>query len=193
MGIAEGFSRRRGGARAGGPGAGGGAPKIDRTAHAVQTGEKPGKSALHRLTLRRRAGYLPCRHHGFVNNFTNQSGAMSGAYLPLLLLFGVSIVNALGMVVTSHILNPRRDTPQKLMPYESGMIPLGTTRQRFSVKFYMVAISFIVFDLETIFLIPWAVQMRELGWSAFVAMTLFVIVLAVGLLYEWKKGGLEWD
>ncbi len=118
---------------------------------------------------------------------------MSGEYLPLLLLFGVSIANAIGMVVASHILNPRRDTPQKLMPYESGMIPLGSTRTRFSVKFYMVAISFIVFDLETIFLIPWAVQMRELGWSAFLAMSMFVVVLAVGLLYEWKKGGLEWD
>ncbi len=118
---------------------------------------------------------------------------MSGAYLPILLLFGVSIINALGMVLTSHILNPRRDTPQKLMPYESGMIPLGSTKARFSVKFYMVAISFIVFDLETIFLIPWAVQMRELGWSAFLAMSMFVAVLAVGLLYEWKKGGLEWD
>ena len=118
---------------------------------------------------------------------------MSGAYLPLLLLFGVSMLNAVGMVVTSHILNPRRDTPQKLMPYESGMIPLGSTKQRFSVKFYMVAISFIVFDLETIFLIPWAVQARALGWGPFLAMTMFVVVLAVGLLYEWKKGGLEWD
>jgi len=117
---------------------------------------------------------------------------MSGAYLPLLVLFGLALVTALGMVVASHILNPRRPTPQKEMPYESGMIPLGDTRARFSVKFYMVAISFIVFDLETIFLIPWAVQMRELGWGPFLAMTMFVIVLA-GLLYEWKKGGLEWD
>ena len=118
---------------------------------------------------------------------------MSGAYAPLLILFGLSIVNAIGMVVASHVLNPRRPTPQKEMPYESGMIPLGDTRARFSVKFYMVAISFIVFDLETIFLIPWAVEMRELGWGPFIAMTLFVLVLAVGLLYEWKKGGLEWD
>ena len=118
---------------------------------------------------------------------------MSGAYLPLLLLFGVSLATALLMVIGSHILNPRRPTPQKEMPYESGMIPLGDTRARFSVKFYMVAISFIVFDLETIFLIPWAVQMRKLGWGPFLAMTLFVIVLAVGLLYEWKKGGLEWE
>ena len=118
---------------------------------------------------------------------------MSGDYLPLLILLGVSTLNALGIVVSSHILNPRRDTPQKLMPYESGMIPLGSTKARFSVKFYMVAISFIVFDLETIFLIPWAVRMRELGWSAFVAMTMFVAGLAIGLAYEWKKGGLEWD
>jgi len=118
---------------------------------------------------------------------------MSGAYLPLLLLFGVSLAVAVGMVGLTHWLNPRRRTAQKEMPYESGMIPLGDTRARFSVKFYMVAISFIVFDLETIFLIPWAVQMRELGWSAFLAVSLFVVVLAVGLLYEWKKGGLEWE
>ena len=118
---------------------------------------------------------------------------MSGSYIPLLILFGVSVVNALGMGIASHVLNPRRPTPEKNMPYESGMIPLGDTRQRFSVKFYMVAISFIVFDLETIFLIPWAVEMRRLGWGPFLAMLLFVTVLAVGLWYEWKKGGLEWD
>ena len=118
---------------------------------------------------------------------------MSGSYVPLLILFGISVLNALFMAGASAVLNPRRPTPQKDMPYESGMIPLGDTRARFSVKFYMVAISFIVFDLETVFLIPWAVEMRELGWSAFVAVTIFVFVLAVGLLYEWKKGGLEWD
>ncbi len=146
-----------------------------------------------RLTLRAAPGYLFPRSASLVKHFTNPSDPMSGAYLPLLILLGVSVLNALGMVVTSHILNPRRDTPQKLMPYESGMIPLGSTKARFSVKFYMVAISFIVFDLETIFLIPWAVHMRELGWSAFVSMSIFVAVLAIGLVYEWKKGGLEWD
>ena len=118
---------------------------------------------------------------------------MAESYVPLLILFALSGAAALGFVVISHILNPRRPTPQKEMPYESGMIPLGDTRARFSVKFYMVAISFIVFDLETVFLIPWAVEMRELGWGPFLAVTLFVIVLAVGLVYEWKKGGLEWD
>ncbi len=118
---------------------------------------------------------------------------MSGAYLPLILLFALSAVTAVGMVVLTHVITPHRPTSQKAMPYESGMIPLGDTRARFSVKFYMVAISFIVFDIETIFLIPWAVQAKELGWGGFVAMMLFVVVLAVGLLYEWKKGGLEWD
>jgi NADH-quinone oxidoreductase subunit A len=118
---------------------------------------------------------------------------MSEAYLPLLILFAVSAAQGVGMVVASHVLSPRRPTPQKAMPYESGMIPLGDTRARFSVKFYMVAISFIVFDLETIFLIPWAVEMRALGWGGFGAVAIFVAVLAVGLLYEWKKGGLEWE
>jgi NADH-quinone oxidoreductase subunit A len=118
---------------------------------------------------------------------------MSQSYAPLLVLFAVSLLQAVVIVALSQVFNPRRRTPQKDMPYESGMIPLGDTRERFSVKFYMVAISFIVFDLEAVFLIPWAVETRSLGWSAFVAVSLFVIVLAVGLVYEWKKGGLEWD
>jgi NADH-quinone oxidoreductase subunit A len=118
---------------------------------------------------------------------------MSGTYVPLLILFALSVAQAVGMVVASHVLSDRRPTPQKLMPYESGMIPLGSTRERFSVKFYLVAISFIVFDLEAVFLIPWAVRMRSLGWGAFIAVLLFVIVLTVGLAYEWKKGGLEWE
>ncbi len=118
---------------------------------------------------------------------------MARSYIPILIILGVTVLNAVGMVVLSHVLNPRRPTPQKSMPYESGMIPLGDTRTRFSVKFYMVAISFIVFDLETIFLVPWAVQVRELGWGPFGAVLLFVAVLAVGLYYEWKKGGLEWE
>ena len=118
---------------------------------------------------------------------------MSGAYAPVLILIGVSVVNAIGMAALSHILNPWRPTPEKAMPYESGMVPLGSTRERFSVKFYLVAISFIVFDLEAVFLIPWAVRMRELGWGPFVAVMLFVAVLTAGLVYEWKKGGLQWD
>jgi NADH-quinone oxidoreductase subunit A len=118
---------------------------------------------------------------------------MASTYLPILILFGVSLANAVGMIVASAILNPRRPTPEKDMPYESGMVPLGDTRARFSVKFYMVAISFIIFDLEAIFLIPWAVEMRHLGWEGFIAMSIFMAILVVGFLYEWRKGGLEWE
>jgi len=118
---------------------------------------------------------------------------MSSTYLPVLLLLGVSVINAVGMMVASHVFNPRRSTPQKDMPYESGMIPLGDTRTRFSVKFYLVAISFIIFDLEAIFLIPWAVEMRNLGWEAFAAVAIFNAVLVVGLIYEWRKGVLNWE
>ncbi len=115
------------------------------------------------------------------------------SYLPILILLGISVLQAVGMVVLSHLASPTRPTPAKSSPYESGIVPLGSTRERFSVKFYLVAIMFIVFDLETIFLIPWAVKMRELGWSGFVAASIFVVVLTVGLVYEWKRGGLRWE
>jgi len=118
---------------------------------------------------------------------------MSSSYLPILILLGVSVANAVGMLVASHVLNPRRPTPEKEMPYESGMIPLGDTRARFSVKFYMVALSFIIFDLEAVFLIPWAVAARALGWEAFVAVIIFTAILVVGLIYEWRKGVLDWE
>ena len=118
---------------------------------------------------------------------------MSSSYLPILILLGVSVANAVGMLVASHVLNPRRPTAEKEMPYESGMIPLGDTRARFSVKFYMVALSFIIFDLEAVFLIPWAVASRALGWEAFLAVVIFTAVLVVGLIYEWRKGVLDWE
>lgn len=117
---------------------------------------------------------------------------MAGTYLPILLLFVVAIANALMMVMMSHMLSPRRPTPQKDMPYESGMIPLGSTRRRFSVQYYLFAILFIVFDVEVIFLVPWAVVYRDLGVFGFLEGLVFVLVLAFGLLYVWKKGALDW-
>ena len=117
---------------------------------------------------------------------------MASAYFPILLLFVVAIANALMMVMMSHMLNPRRPTPEKDMPYESGMIPLGSTRRRFSVQYYLYAILFIVFDVEIIFLIPWAVVYRDLGVFGFLEGLFFVLVLASGLLYAWKKGALDW-
>lgn len=118
---------------------------------------------------------------------------MSQAYVPILILLAISAVNAVVMVVASQILSAYRPTPVKEAPYESGMIPLGSTRERFSVKFYLVAILFIVFDIETIFLIPWAVSFRELGLFGFTEMLVFIGILGVGLAYIWKKGALQWD
>ncbi len=118
---------------------------------------------------------------------------MASSYLPILILLAVSVLNAVGMLAASHILNPRRATPEKELPYESGIVPLTDTRGRFSVHFYMVAISFIIFDLEAIFLIPWAAEMRALGWEGFLAVLIFTAVLVVGLIYEWRKGGLDWE
>jgi NADH-quinone oxidoreductase subunit A len=118
---------------------------------------------------------------------------MIESYVPILILLGVSLANAVGMVALSHLVSPYRPTPVKLDPYESGMTPLGDTRERFSLKFYMVAILFIVFDLETIFLVSWGVVMRSLGWEGFIAAMIFIVVLTVGMIYEWKKGALEWE
>lgn len=114
-------------------------------------------------------------------------------YLPLLILLGLSVVNAVGMVVASHLLSPTRRTRVKQAPYESGMDPIGDTRARFSVAFYVVALLFIVFDVETVFLVPWAVVMREVGMTGFVTAAMFIFILTVGLIYEWKKGALEWE
>ncbi len=118
---------------------------------------------------------------------------MLESWTPILILLALTVGQAVGMVVLSHVVSPFRPTPVKGTPYESGMLPLGDTRERFSVKFYLVAILFIVFDLETVFLIPWAVRFRELGLFGFVEMMVFIGVLLVGLIYVWKKGALEWD
>jgi NADH-quinone oxidoreductase subunit A len=118
---------------------------------------------------------------------------MLESYVPILILLVVSIGNAVGMVALSQIVSPYRPTPAKLAPYESGITPVGDTRERFSIKFYLVAILFIIFDIETVFMIPWAVLFRDLGIFGFVEMVVFMTVLLVGLIYVWKKGALQWD
>ena len=114
-------------------------------------------------------------------------------YAPILFLMVLSIGQAVGMVILSQVLSPFRPTPAKSTPYESGITPLGNVRERFSVKFYLVAILFIVFDLETIFLIPWGVSFRQLGLFGLVEMAVFMVVLLAGFAYAWKKGALQWD
>jgi NADH-quinone oxidoreductase subunit A len=117
-------------------------------------------------------------------------------YIPLLLLIGFVIANAILMLGLSHVLSTYRRTATKIAPYESGMPVLGDARERFSVKFYLVAMLFIVFDIETVFMIPWAVafnQLTAMSGVLIIEMFVFVLILAVGYVYIWKRGALQWD
>jgi NADH-quinone oxidoreductase subunit A len=117
-------------------------------------------------------------------------------YIPILILIAFVILNAILMLGVSHVLSTYRRTPTKIAPYESGMPVLGNARERFSVKFYMVAMLFIIFDIETVFMIPWAVafrQMSEIAGLLIIEMLVFIVILAVGYVYIWKRGALQWD
>ncbi len=128
---------------------------------------------------------------------------MNQPYLSFLLFFAFVAFNAVLLIGLSHLLAPRKPTALKSTPYESGMPPLGDAHERFSVKFYLVAMLFIVFDIETVFLIPWGTIF--LGGSGgaggggpstgflLVEMLVFILILAVGYVYVWKRGALEWD
>jgi len=107
----------------------------------------------------------------------------------LILVTGFAVVSVIG----SLILGMRKPTPEKLTPYECGMQPVGTARERFSVKFYLVAMLFLLFDIEAVFLFPWAVVYRGLGLFGFFEMLLFIAAILAGYVYVWKKGALEWD
>jgi NADH-quinone oxidoreductase subunit A len=118
---------------------------------------------------------------------------MLGEYLPLIIMLIVGFAVAGLFLLLSEWLGARRGTPGKVTTYESGMEPVGTARDRFSVKFYMVAVSFIVFDIEVVFMYPWAVSLGDMGLTAFWAMTVFIVILFLGYFWELKKGGLNWD
>jgi NADH-quinone oxidoreductase subunit A len=114
-------------------------------------------------------------------------------YFPVLLQALVAMLLAAGLLTVSYLLGKRVRNRVKDMPYESGIVPTGDARQRFSVKFYLVAMLFILFDIEAIFLYPWAVVYRELAMPGFVEMLVFVILILSGFFYIWKKGALDWS
>ena len=118
-------------------------------------------------------------------------------YLPIFIVFGVALIFAVATVFSSGLFGPQRPDPEKLSTYESGMKPVGTTSERVSIKYYLIAMFFIVFDLEVVFVYPWAVQFKRLfneaGSSVFFSMFLFLVVLELGYLYAYKKGGFKWD
>ena len=118
---------------------------------------------------------------------------MLSAWAPILIFLVLVAAFAVVSVIGSLILGMRKPTPEKLTPYECGMQPVGTARERFSVKFYLVGMLFLLFDIEAIFLFPWAVVYRELRLFGFFEMLLFIAAILAGYIYVWKKGALEWE
>ena len=114
-------------------------------------------------------------------------------YLPLFILFVLAIILAGFVVVLGQAFGPRKSTDRKSQPYESGMTPIGPGTRRLPVRFYLVAVLFILFDIEVIFFYPWAVTFRQLGLFGLIEMLIFILILLVGYVYAWKKGALEWE
>jgi NADH-quinone oxidoreductase subunit A len=114
-------------------------------------------------------------------------------YLPVLVFIGVGLVVGVVMVALGFVLGTRRPDDEKLSPYECGFEAFEDARMKFDVRYYLVAILFIIFDLEIAFLFPWAVVLDKIGMVGFLAMTLFLGILVIGFIYEWKKGALEWE
>jgi NADH-quinone oxidoreductase subunit A len=115
------------------------------------------------------------------------------AYLPLVIFIGVSLAIGLALLIAPFIVAYRRPDPEKLSAYECGFNAFDDARMKSDVRFYLVAILFIIFDLEVAFLFPWSITFGDLGWFGFWSMMIFLGVLTVGFIYEWKKGALEWD
>jgi NADH-quinone oxidoreductase subunit A len=113
-------------------------------------------------------------------------------WLSILIMIGLGAAFALVSVLLSSVLGPKNPTPEKSAPYECGMPPIGDARDRQSVKFYLVAMIFLLFDIEVAFLYPWAMALRSLGWPGFVQVVMFMLLLLTGYVYVWRKGALDW-
>ncbi|MCC6377243.1 MAG: NADH-quinone oxidoreductase subunit A [Burkholderiales bacterium] len=118
---------------------------------------------------------------------------MLEGYFPVLMFIAVGIVLGVVLLTVGRVLSPNRPDPKKLSPYECGFEAFEDARMKFDVRYYLVAILFILFDLEIAFLFPWAVVLPEIGFFGYAAMMLFLAILVVGFVYEWKKGALEWE
>ena len=119
--------------------------------------------------------------------------ALLAEYLPILIFLGIAIALALLILLASFVIARQRPDTEKLSAYECGFEPFEDTRGKFDVRFYLVAILFIIFDLEVAFLFPWAVSLGNIGLLGFWSMMIFLGVLTIGFVYEWKKGALEWE
>jgi NADH-quinone oxidoreductase subunit A len=119
--------------------------------------------------------------------------ALLAEYLPILIFLGIAVALSLLIMLASFVVARQHPDSEKLSPYECGFEPFEDSRGRFDVRFYLVAILFIIFDLEVAFLFPWAVSLGNIGVPGFWSMMIFLGVLTVGFVYEWKKGALEWE
>ena len=113
-------------------------------------------------------------------------------WFSILIMIALGAGFALVSILLSHLFGPRKPTPEKSAPYECGMPAVGDARERMSVKFYLVAMIFLLFDIEVAFLYPWAMALRDLGWGGFVQVLLFMLLLLSGYIYVWRKGALDW-
>jgi len=114
-------------------------------------------------------------------------------YIPVLIMLFLAALTAIGMIVATSLLGPKKVFADKMEPFECGESPIVSPKLRFSVKFYLVALFFVIFDLEAVFVYPWAVLFKDLGMFGFIEMMIFLFILAIGLLYVWRRGALEWD
>ncbi|MCU0829976.1 MAG: NADH-quinone oxidoreductase subunit A [Rhizobiaceae bacterium] len=119
--------------------------------------------------------------------------AMISSYLPIIIFLAVTLVIVGALTIAPFIVAYSAPDPEKLSAYECGFNPFDDARMKFDVRFYLVAILFIIFDLEVAFLFPWAVSFGEIGWFGYASMMVFLGVLTIGFIYEWKKGALDWD
>ena len=114
-------------------------------------------------------------------------------YLSIILFLIIALGLSVAFIVINFIFSPKKPDPEKLSAYECGFEPFNDSRMEFDVRFYLVAILFIIFDLEIAFLFPWAISLGQIGLFGFVSMMIFLFILTIGFIYEWKKGALEWD
>ena len=114
-------------------------------------------------------------------------------YFPIILFLIIALVLSLGFILVNFVFSPKNPDPEKLSAYECGFEPFEDSRMEFDVRFYLVAILFIIFDLEIAFLFPWAISLGSIGILGFTSMMIFLFILTIGFIYEWKKGALDWE
>ena len=114
-------------------------------------------------------------------------------YFPIILFLIIALLLSFGFIIVNFLFSPKTPDPEKLSAYECGFEPFNDSRMEFDVRFYLVAILFIIFDLEIAFLFPWAISLGQIGLFGYISMMIFLFILTVGFIYEWKKGALDWE